>query len=145
MSDYIIRATAADNQIRAFGATTREMVEDARQIHNSSPVVTAALGRLLTGGAMMGCMMKGEKDILTLQMRGDGPMVAMTVTADSHAYVKGYAVNPDVRIPPNYLGKLDVGAAIGYGNLTVIKDMGLKEPYSGQVPLNTGEVAPAPT
>lgn len=141
MSDYIIRATAANNQIRAFGATTRQMVEDARQIHNSSPVVTAALGRLLTGGAMMGSMMKGEKDILTLQMRGDGPMVGMTVTADSSSYVKGYAVNPDVRIPPNYLGKLDVGAAIGYGNLTVIKDMGLKEPYSGQVPLNTGEVA----
>ncbi len=141
MSDYIIRATAADNQIRAFAATTREMVEEARQIHNSSPVVTAALGRLLTGGAMMGSMMKGDKDLLTLQMRGDGPMVGMTVTADAKANVKGYAINPDVRIPPNYAGKLDVGAAIGYGNLLVIKDLGLKEPYSGQVPLTTSEVA----
>lgn len=141
MKDYIVRATAADNQIRAFAATTKDMTETARQIHNSSPVVTAALGRLLTGAAMMGSMMKGEKDILTIQMKGDGPVNGLTVTADSHANVKGYPGNPNIIIPPNYLGKLDVGAAIGYGTLTVIKDLGMKEPYVSQVALTTSEVA----
>ena len=128
--DYIVRATAANSQIRAFAITSREMVETARQHHNTSPVATAALGRLLTGGAMMGVMMKG-----------DGPINGVTVTADSHGNVKGYVGNPNVLIPANYAGKLDVGAAIGYGTLTVIKDMGLKEPYSSQVPLGTSEVA----
>lgn len=141
MQDYIVRATAADSQIRAFAATTKEMVELARQTHNTSPVATAALGRLLTGAAMMGCMMKGEKDILTIQMKGDGPINGLTVTADSQGNVKGYPGNPNVIIPPNYLGKLDVGAAIGYGTLTVIKDLGLKEPYVSQVALTTSEVA----
>lgn len=141
MEDYIVRATAADSQIRAFAATTREMVEFARETHNTSPVATAALGRLLTGGAMMGSMMKGEKNILTIMMRGDGPIGGLTVTADSHANVKGYPGNPNVVIPPNYLGKLDVGGAIGYGTLTVIKDLGMKEPYSSQVALTTSEVA----
>lgn len=141
MSDYILRATAANDQIRAFVATTREMTEYARQIHQTSPVATAALGRLMTGAAMMGVMMKGEKDILTVTMKGDGPIGCVTVTADSHAAVKGYVGNPNVVIPPNYLGKLDVGGAIGYGTLTVIKDMGLKEPYVSQVPLTTSEVA----
>lgn len=141
MNDYIIRATAAGNQIRAFAITSREMVEKARQIHNTSPVATAALGRLLTGAAMMGVMMKGDKDILTIQMKGDGPINGLTVTADSKGNVKGYPGNPNVIIPPNYLGKLDVGAAIGYGTLTVIKDLGLKEPYVSQIPLTTSEVA----
>lgn len=139
--DYIVRAVAADKQIRAFAITSREMVETARQHHNTSPVATAALGRLLTGGAMMGVMMKGEKDMLTLMMRGDGPINGVTVTADSKGNVKGYVGNPNVLIPANYAGKLDVGAAIGYGTLTVIKDMGLKEPYVSQVPLGTSEVA----
>lgn len=139
--DYIVRATSADKQIRAFAITSRNIVETARQNHNTSPVATAALGRLLTGGAMMGAMMKGEDDVLTLMMRGDGPINGVTVTADSHANVKGYVGNPDIIIPPNYAGKLDVGAAIGYGTLTVIKDMGLKEPYASQVPLGTSEVA----
>ena len=139
--DYIVRATAANSQIRAFAITSREMVETARQHHNTSPVATAALGRLLTGGAMMGVMMKGDKDILTIMMKGDGPINGVTVTADSHGNVKGYVGNPNVLIPANYAGKLDVGAAIGYGTLTVIKDMGLKEPYSSQVPLGTSEVA----
>lgn len=139
--DYIVRATAANKQIRAFAITSREIVETARQHHNTSPVATAALGRLLTGGAMMGIMMKGDKDMLTLMMRGDGPINGVTVTADSKGNVKGYVGNPNVIIPPNYAGKLDVGAAIGYGTLTVIKDMGLKEPYSSQVPLGTSEVA----
>ena len=139
--DYIVRAVAADKQIRAFAITSREMVETARQHHNTSPVATAALGRLLTGGAMMGVMMKGEKDMLTFMMIGDGPINGVTVTADSKGNVKGYVGNPNVLIPANYAGKLDVGAAIGYGTLTVIKDMGLKEPYVSQVPLGTSEVA----
>lgn len=139
--DYIVRAVAADKQIRAIAITSREMVETARQHHNTSPVATAALGRLLTGGAMMGVMMKGEKDMLTLMMKGDGPINGVTVTADSKGHVKGYVGNPNVLIPANYAGKLDVGAAIGYGTLTVIKDMGLKEPYVSQVPLGTSEVA----
>ncbi len=139
--DYIVRAVAANSQIRAFAITSKELVETARQHHNTSPVATAALGRLLSGAAMMGVMMKGEKDMLTLMMKGDGPINGVTVTADSKGNVKGYVGNPNVIIPANYAGKLDVGAAIGYGTLTVIKDMGLKEPYSSQVPLGTSEVA----
>lgn len=141
MSDYIIRATAADGQIRAFAATTRDLVEYARSAHNTSPVATAALGRLLTGGAMMGVMMKGEKDLLTIKINGDGPIEGLTVTADSQGNVKGYAYNPGVMLPPNEKGKLDVGGALGVGVLSVIKDIGLKEPYEGQTILVTGEIA----
>ena len=141
MNDYIVRAVAADTQIRAFAAVTTEMVETARKHHNTSPVATAALGRLLTGGAMMGVMMKGEKDILTLQIKADGPIEGITVTADSKGRVKGYVGNPDVIIPANSIGKLDVAGAVGHGILNVIKDMGMKEPYSGQVALQTGEIA----
>ena len=141
MSDYIIKATAANAQIRAFAATTKEMVERARQNHDTSPVITAALGRLMTAGAMMAVMMNGEKDILTLQVRGDGPAGGLTVTADSQGNVKGYAINPQVVLPANAIGKLDVGGAIGNGMLSVIKDLGLKEPYVGQTDLQTGEIA----
>ena len=141
MNDYIIRATAANDQIRAFAAVTTEMVETAREHHNTSPVATAALGRLLTAGAMMGSMMKGEKDVLTLQIKAGGPLQGITVTADSKGNVKGYVGNPDVCIPANSKGKLDVAGAVGPGFLTVIKDMGLKEPYSGQVMLQTCEIA----
>ena len=141
MNDYIIRATAANDQIRAFAAVTTNMVETAREHHNTSPVATAALGRLLTAGAMMGAMMKGEKDVLTLQIKAGGPLQGITVTADSQGNVKGYVGNPDVRIPANSKGKLDVAGAGGPGFLTVIKDMGLKEPYSGQVMLQTCEIA----
>lgn len=141
MNDYIIRATAANDQIRAFAAVTTEMVETAREHHNTSPVATAALGRLLTAGAMMGSMMKGEKDVLTLQIKAGGPLQGITVTADSQGNVKGYVGNPDVCIPANSKGKLDVAGAVGPGFLTVIKDMGLKEPYSGQVMLQTCEIA----
>ncbi len=141
MNDYIVRAVAADTQIRAFAAVTTEMVETARKHHNTSPVATAALGRLLTGGAMMGVMMKGEKDLLTLQIKADGPIEGITVTADSKGRVKGYVGNPDVIIPANSIGKLDVAGAVGHGILNVIKDMGMKEPYSGQVALQTGEIA----
>lgn len=141
MSDYIIRATAANAQIRAFAATTRDLVEKARSIHNTSPVATAGLGRMLTAASMMGATMKGEKDILTLIAKGDGPLGAITVTADSSSNVKGYVNNPSFVNPPNFFGKFDVGGAIGNGTLTVIKDIGLKEPYSGQVALITGEIA----
>lgn len=141
MTDYIVRATAADAQIRAFACTTREMVEHARSAHNTSPVVTAALGRLLSAGAMMGSMLKGEKDLLTLQIKGDGPVNGITVTADAQGNVKGYANVPDVILPANAVGKLDVAGALGQGILSVIKDMGLKEPYVGQTALQTGEIA----
>ena len=140
MKDYIVRAMAADQQIRAFAVTSKELVETARKAHNTSPVATAALGRLLSAGAMMGVMMKGEKDLLTLQMKGSGPLGGVTVTADSKGNVKGYADHPDVILPPNAQGKLDVGGAMGIGILNVIKDLGLKEPYNGSVELKTGEI-----
>ena len=141
MEDYIVRATAANAQIRAFACTARGVVEAARAAHNTSPVVTAALGRLLCAGAMMGSMLKGDKDILTLQIKGDGPMRGVTVTADAHGRVKGYPDVPDVILPANAAGKLDVGGAAGNGTLSVIKDLGLKEPYVGQTLLQTGEIA----
>ena len=139
--DYIIRAMAANGQIRAFAATTRNLVEEARSRHDTSPVVTAALGRLLTAGAMMGTMLKGEKDILTLQIKGSGPVKGLTVTADAQANVKGYAIEPVVILPANNKGKLDVASAVGQGILSVIKDMGMKEPYNGQTVLQTSEIA----
>lgn len=141
MSDYIVRAAAADNQIRAFASTAKELVEYARQAHNTSPVATAALGRLLTAGGMMGLMMKGEDHLLTLKVQGDGPIKGLTVTADSKGNVKGYAFNPAVMLPPNEKGKLDVGGAVGVGVLSVIQDIGLKEPYCGQTILVSGEIA----
>lgn len=141
MKDYIVRAIAANNQIRAFAATTRNVVETARAAHNTSPVATAALGRLLTAGAMMGSMMKNDTDILTLQIKCDGPIQGLTVTADVKGNVKGYVENPDVMLPPSKKGKLDVAAALDLGVLSVIKDMGLKEPYVGQTILTTSEIA----
>ena len=141
MSDYIIRATAANHQVRIFAATTKDLVEKARQAHNASPVACVALGRLLTAGAMMGSMQKGENDKLTLQIQCSGPIGGLTVTADSRANVKGYVVHPEVMLPPNKYGKLDVGGALDLGVLSVIKDMGLKEPYVGQTQLVSGEIA----
>lgn len=140
MKDYIVRATAADNQIRAFAITGRNLTEQARQCHNTSPIVSAALGRLLCAGAMMGVMMKGDDDCLTLQVKGDGPLKGMTVTANARGRVKGYPIVPDVMLPINSLGKLDVGGALGHGLLSVMKDMGLKEPYASQTALQTGEI-----
>lgn len=175
MKDYMVRGTAANAQIRVFAATTRQTVEMARSAHNTSPVMTAALGRLLTAGAMMGSMMKGEEDILTLQIRGEGPGRGLTVTADARGNVKGYALMPQVILPASERGKLDVGGALmgraysgkaaaaapagagkpgenereegpeqaagGGGVLSVIKDLGMKEPYVGQTALQTGEIA----
>lgn len=139
--DYIVRATAANHQLRAFAITSRNMVEEARKIHNTSPVATAALGRLLTAGSMMGSMMKGEKDVITLQIECGGPIGGVTVTADSSANVKGYVNNPNVILPPNSQGKLDVSSALGPGFLNVIKDIGMREPYNGQTHLVSGEIA----
>ncbi len=141
MNDYMVRATAGEAQIRAFACTTRNLVEEARQAHNTSPVMSAALGRLLTAGAMIGSMLKGEKDLLTLQVKGDGPGGGVTVTADANGNVKGYVDVADVILPANAKGKLDVGGAIGSGYLQVIKDLGLKEPYVGKTELQTGEIA----
>ena len=141
MADYIVRATAAGSQIRAFAATTRDLVEHARAAHNTSPVATAALGRRLTAGSMMGVMMKGERDLLTLQVKAGGPLEGITVTADSKGNVKGYVGNPNVILHANDKGKLDVAGAVGVGFMNVIKDMGLKEPYVGQTVLQTSEIA----
>ncbi len=141
MSDYLIRATAAGAQIRAFAAVTTETAERARTIHNTCPTMTAALGRLLTAGALMGSMMKGDDDLLTLQIRGEGPGKGLTVTATANGTVKGYPVVPVVNLPANAKGKLDVGGALYPGTLSVIRDMGLKEPYVGQTVLQTGEIA----
>ncbi len=141
MNDYMIRATAANDEIRAFAITSRDTAEYARAAHDTSPVVTAALGRLLSGGAMMGLMMKDEKDLLTVQVRGDGPIGGITVTADNCGNVKGFPNVSDVDIPLKYRGKLDVGKAVGNGFLRVMRDTGGKEPYVGTVQLQTGEIA----
>lgn len=141
MEDYLVRAIAANGQVRAFAAYTKNTVETARQAHNTSPVVTAGLGRLLTAGAMMGSMMKGDRDVLTIKAEGSGPVGHYLVTADSKGNVKGYAANPNVILPANAAGKLDVGGSLGVGLLTVIKDLGLKEPYIGTCELVSGEIA----
>ncbi|MCF0128355.1 MAG: Hsp33 family molecular chaperone HslO [Pseudobutyrivibrio sp.] len=140
MKDYMIRATAANDAVRAFAITSRNMVEAAREAHNTSPVVTAALGRMLTAGSMMGVTLKGDDDLLTLQIQGSGPMKGITVTANSKGEVKGFPNVAVVDLPPKN-GKLDVGGAIDLGIMRVIKDMGLKEPYVGTVELQTGEIA----
>ena len=139
--DYLVRATAADAQIRAFAVTTRNLVETARAAHNTSPIVTAALGRLMSGALMMGDMLKNDKDLLTIRIDGDGPVKGLLVTADNAGNVKGYAKNPSVVLPPNEQGHLNVGEGIGSGSLTVIRDLGLKEPYTWQIALHSGEIA----
>ena len=141
MGDYILRATAANDSIRAFAATTKDTVQKARELHDTTPVASAALGRLLTAGAMMGVMLKNEDDLVTLQIKGDGPLEGELVTADCKGRGKGYVFNPHVDIPPKSPEKLDVGGAVGKGFLTVIKDLGLKEPYVGKTELISGEIA----
>lgn len=140
-TDTMIRAVAADAQIRAFAVTARDLTEAARQAHNTSPIATAALGRAMSGALMMADMLKGPQDLLTIQIDGDGPMQGLVVTADNHGHVKGYVKDPLVILPPNAQGHLNVGGAIGRGTLTVIRDMALKDPYIGQIPLVTGEIA----
>ena len=141
MNDYILRGTGANNTIRILLANTKNTVETARTLHQTSPVATAALGRLLTAGAIMGAMLKGEKDLLTLQIKGNGPIGSVIVTSDSKARVKGYVQNPNVDLPLNDKGKLDVANGLGIGVLNVIKDIGLKDPYIGQTHLVTSEIA----
>jgi len=139
--DYCIRATAANGAIRIFVATSRHMVERARQIHLTTPVASAALGRLLTGTSIMGLMLGNDDHSLTANIRGDGPIGSLLAVADGRGYVRGYAANPDIDLPLNEDGKLNVSGAIGQGNITVMKDMGLKEPYIGNIELLNGEVA----
>lgn len=141
MKDYIVRATAAQGTIRAFAATTTEMVNKALRIHGLSPIATAALGRTLTAAGMMSRMLKSEKDKLTIQIKGDGPLGGIVVCSDSRANVRGYVHNPIVDLPLNERGKLDVRTAVGFGYINVIKDMGLKEPYVGYADLVSGEIA----
>lgn len=138
--DYILRGTIGASA-RIFIANTKETVQKAFELHHTSPVMSAALGRSLTAAAMMGCMLKSDGDLLTITIKGDGQGGGLTVTADSKARVKGYVYNPVVDIPLKENGKLDVQGALGYGSMTIIKDMGLKEPYVGQIPLVSGEIA----
>lgn len=141
MEDYIVRATAANGFIRAFAAISTNTVEEARKIHGTTPVASAALGRMLTAGAIMGAMLKSEKDLITLQITGSGPLKGVLVTSDSKSNVKGYVVNPDADLPLKPDGKLDVGNAVGAGTLKIIKDVGLKDPYVGSIELISGEIA----
>lgn len=139
--DSLIRGTAAGGQIRAFVCSTRDAVDTARKKHHTFPVCTAALGRLMSGALMLAADMKGENDKLTLTIKGDGPIKGLTVIADSHGNVKGFSAVPSVLLPLNSIGHLDVGGAVGEGTLSVIKDLGLKEPFVGQTRLQTGEIA----
>ncbi len=140
MGDTIVRAIAADGQIRAFATSTKNMVEEARSRHNTSPIATVALGRLMSGAAMMGVTMKNDSDVLTVQIKGNGPIGAMTVTADPKGNVKGFVAHPEVMLPLKD-GKLDIAGAVGIGVLSVIKDIGLREPYVGDTILITSEIA----
>lgn len=141
MGDKLVRATAQDGNVRIFGAVTTELIDEAVKIHNCAATAAAALGRMLTAGSLMGSMLKSEKETLTLQISGGGEAKGIVVTAYSDARVKGYIGNPKVDLPANSKGKLDVGGAVGTnGNLLVIRDLGLKEPYVGQVPIYTGEI-----
>ena len=138
--DYIVRGTAANGMVRAFAATMRRTVQEARDRHQTSPVATAALGRLLTCGAIMGSMLKDEGELITLMVRGDGPIGGLTVTADAFGHVKGYASNSDVWLPLNEAGKLAVGQAVGAGTLTVVQDQPWGDPYVSQLDLISGEI-----
>lgn len=142
MADRIIRGTAMNDQIRFFAAETSNLVEHARIIHDCSPVATAALGRMLTAVSMMGTMLKNDEDLMTIQINGGGEAGSIVVTGNNKSHVKGYISNPHIESSLNARGKLDVGGAVGKeGSLTVIYDMGLKEPYVGQVPIVSGEIA----
>ena len=139
--DYILRASAGDGAVRIFVANTHDTVQKAFEIHKTSPVMSAALGRALTGVAIMGSMLKNDNDLVTITIKGDGPGKGLTVTSNSKSQVKGYVYNPIVDIPLKPNGKLDVQEALGFGDLTVIKDIGMKEPYVGTIPLISGEIA----
>lgn len=139
--DILTKAVTKNGFIRIYAVNSRETVETARKYHNTLPLGTAALGRLLTGGLLMGAMLKDENTSLTLQMKGDGPLGLTMAVADSSGGVKGYIANPTADLPLNSVGKIDVGGGIGKnGYLSVVKDMNMKEPYIGQVPIQTGEI-----
>ena len=140
MSDRLIHGLSNNKELRFIAAYTKDMVEEARKIHGLSPLCSAALGRLLTAGAMMGSMCKNEEDLLTLKIDGDGPIRQITVSADAKARVRGLMYDPSVELPLKTNGHLDVGGGVGSGMLTVMKDLGLKEPYIGQTPLTSGEI-----
>ena len=137
----LIRCITSDGCVTAMAVDSTDIVNKAVELHQTSAVVSAALGRLLTAASMMGNMLKGERDSITLRIDGDGPIGAVVAVADSNGNVKGYAVNNVVEIPLNAKGKLDVGGAVGQGNLYVLKDLGMKEPYNGVIPLVSGEIA----
>lgn len=141
MSDILLRGNSMDGAVRVFVAITTDLVNRAHEIHHTYPVATAALGRTLTAAAIMGAGMKNETDTTTIQFKGDGPLGSIVAVTDSHSHVRGYVENPFVDLPLNKKGKLDVGGGVGKGYLNVIRDLGMKEPYAGQVPIVTGEIA----
>lgn len=139
--DHVVRATAADGTIRAFAVYSRGLVEEARRMHGLSRTATAALGRTLTAAAMMGTMMKGDKDALSIVFNGDGSLGNITVTAKSDGSVKGYVGNPQASLPSKVGEKLRVGEVVGKGTLRIIYDLAMREPYSGVVEIQSGEIA----
>ena len=141
MSDIILRGNSMDGLVRVFVAVTTDLVNDAQKIHHTYPVATAALGRTLTAAAIIGAGLKNETDTTTIQFKGDGPLGSIVAVTDSSSHVRGYVVNPYVDLPLNEKGKLDVGKGVGAGYLNIIRDLGMKEPYIGQVPIVTGEIA----
>jgi len=142
MTDYVIRAMAGQGEIRAFVATTTNMVEEARKLHETTKVATAAFGRTLTATSMMGLMMKNDGDKLTVIIKGGGPIGTILATSNAKGIVKGYVENPNVEVADYENGKLNVAAAVGNdGVVRVTKDLGLREPYNGAYPLVSGEIA----
>ncbi|MBQ7794472.1 MAG: Hsp33 family molecular chaperone HslO [Clostridia bacterium] len=141
MSDKLVRGQSIDGAIRVFVAVTTELAERARQIHQSMPVAAAAMGRTLTAVAMMGAQLKNETDSVTVQFAGDGPLGKIVAVTDSDSRVRGYVENPFADLPLNKKGKIDVGGGVGRGRLSIVRDLGMKEPYVGQVPIVTGEIA----
>lgn len=141
MADKLIKAIAKDGQVRIIGAITRELVNEGVKMHGCAPTAAAAFGRMLTAGSLMGSMLKSEEDVITLKIDGGGPVAGIVVTSYYNGYVKGYIGNPSVDLPANNIGKLDVSGAVGLdGKLIIIRDLGLREPYVGQVPIYTGEI-----
>lgn len=141
MNDYVLRGAAADGQILAFAAVSTDMVEEARRRHDTSPVATAALGRTMTAAAMMACQMKGEKETLTIQVQGAGPLHHVTAVADGAGRIRGYVGDPHVDLPLNEKGKLDVAEAVGIGIMQITRDLGMREPYVGTTHLVSSEIA----
>ena len=142
MSDILKRGTSTDGSVRVFAAVTTSLCDEARKIHSTLPTATAALGRTLTGAVLMSAAgLKNDTDSITLQVKGDGPIGSIIACCNAALEAKGYVTNPYVDLPLNKKGKLDVGGAVGNGFLSVVRDLGLKEPYIGQIPLVSGEIA----